>query len=140
MAHIGRHVLFELWGCNGDVDRPEAFRAAIPEIIAAIDATLLHLHVHRFSPQGVTGLAVLAESHLSLHSWPEHDYLAADVFTCGERVDPLRAGPVLQRLFEPAEMHVLEIERGADAANRGPARVRPNPVPSGGCGGGNPGA
>ncbi|MFQ5732482.1 MAG: adenosylmethionine decarboxylase [Planctomycetaceae bacterium] len=123
MPHIGRHVLFELWRCNGGVDSADVFRAAIPEIVDAIGATLLHQHVHRFNPQGVTGLAVLAESHLSLHSWPEHGYLAADVFTCGRRVDPLQAGPVLERIFEPDTLHVLEIARGVDAPDGSPAIV-----------------
>jgi S-adenosylmethionine decarboxylase len=123
MQFLGRHLLLEFFGCNEAVDSPDAFRAAIPEAVEAIGATLLNLHVHTFSPQGVTGLAVLAESHMSLHSWPEHRYLAADVFTCGDRVEPLKAIDVLRRHFRPARVEVLEIERGRRAPDGAPPRV-----------------
>jgi len=66
---------------------------------------------------------VLAESHLSLHSWPEHRYLAADVFTCGDRVDPARAIDVLRRHFRPARVEVLELERGCSAPVGAAVRV-----------------
>ena len=123
MESIGRHVLFELWGCRGEVDSPEVLAAALPEIVGAIGATLLHQHVYRFQPQGVTGIAVLAESHLSLHSWPEHGYLAADVFTCGQQVDPHLARPVLERIFRPETLHVLEVARGVNKTGQAEARV-----------------
>ncbi len=77
-----------------------------------IGATLLHLHVHAFSPQGVTGVASLAESHLALHTWPEHGYLAADVFTCGEQMQPLALVEVLEQWFEPGSVEVKELKRG----------------------------
>lgn len=112
MTQLGRHFVLEFWGCNDALNSPDVFNAAIPEAVDAIGATLLNLHVHTFSPHGVTGLAVLAESHLSLHSWPEHRYLAADVFTCGDRVDPLAAQPVLERYFQPESVHVIEVARG----------------------------
>ena len=112
MQFLGRHVMLEFFGCNDAVNSPDAFRAAIPEAVDAIGATLLNLHVQTFSPQGVTGLAVLAESHLSLHSWPEHGYLAVDVFTCGDRVDPLKAIEVFKRHFQPERIAVLEVQRG----------------------------
>ena len=112
MESLGRHLMIELWDCNDRIDDPDAFREAIVESVEAIGATLLHLHVHRYSPQGVTGLAILAESHLSLHSWPEHGYLAADVFTCAEVTVPRHAVDVLQRHFEPQRIEVRELARG----------------------------
>ena len=78
----------------------------------------MNLHVHAFSPQGVTGVATLAESHLALHSWPEHGYLAADVFTCGEHVDPEVLVEVLQQWFEPGLVEVKELERGRRPKSR----------------------
>jgi S-adenosylmethionine decarboxylase len=112
MDSLGRHLLIELWDCNSAINHPEAVRAAICEGVREIGATLLHLHVHTFSPQGVTGVATLAESHLALHSWPEHGYLAADVFTCGDQVDPRALVAVLEQWFEPGQMEVKELERG----------------------------
>lgn len=112
MDALGRHVLIELWDCNPAINRPQSVRAAICQGVEEIGATLLHLYVHEFSPQGVTGVAALAESHLTLHSWPEHGYLAADVFTCGDQVDPLALVDVLTEWFEPGFVEVKELERG----------------------------
>ena len=112
MDALGRHVLIELWDCNPAINEPESVRAAIRQGVEDIKATLLHLHIHEFSPQGVTGVATLAESHLALHSWPEHGYLAADVFTCGEQVDPLALVEVLKEWFQPGLVEVKELERG----------------------------
>jgi len=85
--------------------------------VVAIGATLVQSHVHRYSPQGVTGLAVLAESHLSLHSWPEYGYLAADVFTCGTLTIPRRAVAVFEDIFAPGRIEVREIERGVQVGD-----------------------
>mgnify|MGYP002831473879 CR=1 FL=1 len=90
---------------------------AIDEAVVAIGATLVQSHVHRYSPQGVTGLAVLAESHLSLHSWPEYGYMAADVFTCGTLTIPRRAVAVFKEIFAPGRIEVREIERGVQVGD-----------------------
>ena len=112
MDALGRHLLIELWDCGSEIDREEAVEAAIREGVREIGATLLNLYVHAFSPQGVTGVATLAESHLALHSWPEHGYLAADVFTCGEQVNPQALLEVLRKWFAPGYVEVNEVERG----------------------------
>ena len=77
----------------------------------ACGATLLHIHTHKFSPQGVSGVAVLAESHISVHTWPEIGYGAFDVFMCGD-ADPWQAVGVLQRAFGTDTVHVKELRRG----------------------------
>jgi len=74
-------------------------------------ATLLHIHTHKFSPQGVSGVAVLAESHISVHTWPEIGYGAFDVFMCGD-ADPWRSVDVLKRAFTTESVHVKELRRG----------------------------
>ncbi|HAA61673.1 MAG TPA: adenosylmethionine decarboxylase [Planctomycetaceae bacterium] len=112
MASLGRHLLVEMWDCDSRIDDVETIGRAIDEAVVAIGATLVQSHVHRYSPQGVTGLAVLAESHLSLHSWPEYGYLAADVFTCGTLTIPRRAVAVFEKIFAPGRIEVQEIERG----------------------------
>lgn len=119
MDALGRHVMIEMWECNPSINEPETVRAAIYEAVRKIGATLLNAHVHSFSPQGVTGVATLAESHLALHSWPEHGYLAADVFTCGDHVNPQALVEVLKQRFEPGVVEVRELERG-----RRPAAAR----------------
>ncbi len=126
MASLGRHVLVEKWECDSRIDDVEAIGRAIDEAVLAIGATLVQSHVHRYSPQGVTGLAILSESHLSLHSWPEYGYLAADVFTCGTLTVPRRAVAVFERLFEPGWTEVREVERSGrrSAGGRGRHPVR----------------
>ena len=80
----GRHVLAELTGCPHDVlDDAEALEVCFRDCAEKGGATLVSSHFHRFSPQGVSGVVVIAESHLTIHTWPEHGYAAVDVFTCG---------------------------------------------------------
>ncbi|MFN9645950.1 MAG: adenosylmethionine decarboxylase [Cyanobacteriota bacterium] len=94
---VGKHCILELYDCDGAKLDDEAFlRTTITSAAKRAGATLLHLITHRFDPQGVTGLALLAESHISIHTWPESGYAAVDVFTCGDHTMPERACHVLQ--------------------------------------------
>lgn len=114
MQALGRHVLIELWQCNAQINDADSVRKAIVEAVDAIGATILNLHVHAFSPQGVTGLAMLSESHFSIHTWPERGYLAADVFTCQTRTNSDDAISVLRRIFQPGHVEVRELARGVE--------------------------
>ena len=87
MDYSGTHLLADLFGCDGldDIDRVEA---ALRASVKAAGATLLELRLHGFGTgKGVTGVALLAESHISIHTWPEHGYAAADIFLCGRTHD-----------------------------------------------------
>ena len=77
----------------------------------AAGATLLHIHLHRFQPDGVSGVAVLAESHISIHTWPEAGYAALDVFMCG-KTEPSRCVPILRTAFAAKQVDVNELLRG----------------------------
>ena len=112
MEHLGRHVIIELWGCSDAINDVEIVKTAMLDAVRAANATLLNIYVHEFSPQGVTGVAVLSESHLSIHTWPEHGYVAADVFTCGETTKPRAAAEVLAERFAAEHSVVHELERG----------------------------
>src|SRR5690606_21002118 len=82
----------ELYECPPTrLDDPEAVVAALRSAATSAGATMLSHVVHRFTPHGVTALGLLAESHISIHTWPERGYVACDVFTCGDRTDPERA-------------------------------------------------
>jgi S-adenosylmethionine decarboxylase len=93
---VGKHCILELYDCDCARLDDEAFlRDTITTAAKRAGATLLNLITHRFDPQGVTGLALLAESHISIHTWPESGYAAVDVFTCGDHTMPERACQVL---------------------------------------------
>jgi len=113
MRRIGRHLMLELWGCDAErINSIETIERAMTETVEACGATLLDLRVYPFTPVGVTGVAILSESHLMIHTWPEHGYAAVDVFTCGQHTDPAKAVPVLKRYFMPERIQVMEINRG----------------------------
>lgn len=113
MQRIGRHLILELWGCDfTSINSLDTIERAIKETIDACGATLLDLRVYPFTPQGVTGVAILSESHLMIHTWPELGYAAVDVFTCGYHTDPAKAVPVLRHYFSPDHVQVMEMNRG----------------------------
>jgi S-adenosylmethionine decarboxylase len=83
------------------------------DVVNVCGATLLHIHLHHFTPNGgISGVAVLAESHISIHSWPERQYAALDVFMCGDS-EPNKSLAVLQKAFNPKNIYVNEQMRGA---------------------------
>lgn len=109
--YAGTHIIIDLWEASR-LDDLAHMEAAMREAITVCGATLLHIHLHHFTPSGgISGVAVLAESHISVHTWPERDFAAFDVFMCGE-AQPENAVPVLQRYFEPARLNVSRHHRG----------------------------
>jgi S-adenosylmethionine decarboxylase len=114
----GVHLIIDLYEAEGldDIDRIEE---ALRRCVAAAGATLLHIHLHHFEPNGgVSGVAVLAESHISIHTWPYSGYAAVDVFMCGD-ADPDKCVPVLQEAFAAKRIEVNEVRRGEEAAAAG---------------------
>lgn len=107
----GTHLIIDLWGASR-LDDLEVMETALRDSIEAAGATLLHIHLHHFTPNGgISGVAVLAESHISVHTWPERDFAAFDVFMCGD-AEPEKAIPVLQDAFKPSSVKVNDILRG----------------------------
>ena len=108
---VGTHLIIDLWGCEG-IDDLAHVDATMRACVEAAGATLLHIHLHHFTPNdGISGVAVLAESHISIHSWPEIGYAALDVFMCGD-ADPFKAVEVLKARFAPTRVEVGEHRRG----------------------------
>lgn len=109
----GTHLIVDLWGCER-LDEIDHIDTAMREGVEAAGATLLHIHLHHFTPNnGVSGVAVLAESHISVHTWPECGYAAFDVFMCGD-ARPDKAVEVLKQYFRPRRVGVTEHLRGRD--------------------------
>ena len=95
---VGKHCILELYGCDQTKLNDEAFvRTRVTYASKIAGAKLLNLITYRFQPQGVTGLALLAESHISVHTWPESRYAAIDVFTCGQETMPEKACELLAK-------------------------------------------
>ncbi len=111
MMFAGTHLLIDLWGADNLTD-PAHIDAALCDAARAAGATILHSHFHHFSPNGgVSGVVVLAESHISIHTWPERGFAAVDIFMCGA-CDPHLSLPILRRAFTPTEIKLDEQRRG----------------------------
>jgi S-adenosylmethionine decarboxylase len=109
-VYAGTHLIIEVIEGEG-LDDEARIQQAFRDCVTTCGATLLHIHTHKFSPQGVSGVAVLAESHISVHTWPEIGYGAFDVFMCGD-AEPWKAVDVLRRAFTAGEVRVKELLRG----------------------------
>ncbi|MGF1479076.1 MAG: adenosylmethionine decarboxylase [Cyanophyceae cyanobacterium] len=120
MAKVGTHLVVDAWEAPADLlNSPECIRLALIAAISAGEATLIDLCVHQFSPHGVTATATLAESHIAIHTWPEHGYFAADLFFCGSG-KPEQAMAVLQTALQAKQVAVKAVERGFPAPEAQP--------------------
>ena len=107
----GMHLLAELWHAKYLKDSNKV-RSILVKAVEACGATMLSIDLHTFSPNGgISGVAVLKESHISIHTWPELEYAAVDVFVCG-RIDPHRVLDILDAEFQPHRIEVTEVKRG----------------------------
>ena len=123
MMELGRHLIVDCWGCDQPADNAVELRRVMVEAVAAMGASLLSLNVHCFQPRGMTACAALSESHLAVHTWPEHGYVAIDAFTCGSDIDPEAGVAVLRQFFSPRETSARCVARGPGAISR------PSPPP-----------
>ena len=113
MNALGKHLLLELKGCDKEVLNDVSFlRSTMLAAARECGATVLGESFHQFSPQGVSGVVIIAESHLFIHTWPEYDYAAADIFTCGNSVEPERAAQVLMEKLGSKNHSIIELQRG----------------------------
>ena len=113
MNALGTQLLLELKNCNRDLlDDLPYIRSALLEAAEKTGATVIGQSFHQFSPQGVTGVVAIAESHLCIHTWPEHGYAAMDIFTCGEGFDPKAAAQLMVEQLECKDPELTEIARG----------------------------
>jgi spermidine synthase len=108
---LGRHAICEFWGA-GHLNDPIRAEQALRDACAAGDLSLIELFVHQFSPHGLSAVAVIAESHLAIHTWPEYGYVAADFFTCGEHTDLEAIVRVLRDAFEADRIESRYLTRG----------------------------
>ncbi|QDU33399.1 S-adenosylmethionine decarboxylase proenzyme precursor [Poriferisphaera corsica] len=116
---VGIHCILELRGCcSGLLDSEPYIRESLEQASREGMSTLLKIDSQKFEPQGVTAFAILAESHISIHTWPELGYAAIDVFTCGETARPRLACEFLARALKAESYSLHEVERGMLAAGQ----------------------
>jgi len=113
IRYAGTHIIVDLFGARR-LDEIEHIKETLKRCVEVAGATLLHIHLHHFTPNGgVSGVAVLSESHISIHSWPEADYAALDVFMCGDAKPELCIG-ILREAFSAKEVVVKTHHRGSE--------------------------
>ena len=113
MEFLGRQLLVEFHQCSPELlDDVAQVRDILLEGARRSGATIIQETFHEFSPQGVSGVIVIAESHVAIHTWPEHGYADIDIFSCGDRVDPWVIQRYLQERFKPGHVNNMELKRG----------------------------
>lgn len=113
MSALGRHILAEFYGCTPEIlNNTDSIKRDMVAAALEAGAEVRETVFHRFSPQGVSGVVVISESHLAIHTWPEFGYAAVDVFTCGQTVDPWVSCDYLKQKFSAKNMTAREIKRG----------------------------
>lgn len=112
--YIGTHLICEFFDCRGNLDSERLAKKALVLAVKKLGAQLLCVKTHKFSPRGLTAFALLAESHISIHTWPEHNFMALDIFTCSKRMKPKESLRVFRKLYKPGEVKVIDIKRGTN--------------------------
>jgi len=113
MKSLGKHLIVELYGCSfGQINDLVQVEKILIEAVELSKATIVQPVFHQFSPHGVSGVVVIAESHFSIHTWPEYGYCALDIFTCGELIDVDVSLQFIKARFQAENMSVMEIKRG----------------------------
>jgi len=113
MAALGIHRILDFWGCSFEtLDDLELVRDMFEEGLRLSNATVINVTLHKFSPQGVTGIAAIAESHVSIHTWPELGYAAIDVFSCGNTMHVDHLVKHFESVLQPTDKKEMRIERG----------------------------
>jgi len=102
----------DAWECNEKIDSVEAIEEALREAVLKSKVTLIRLVVYPFTPHGVSGMALIAESHVAVHTWPEKRYFSLDVFTCGDKAMPEAVVEVFRERFRPQRVKLVELPRG----------------------------
>ena len=118
MKQLGKHVLLELWEISSqELNDREWVRRALVRAADEARCTIVSQAFHRFAPQGISGVVVIAESHISVHTWPELGYAAVDIFTCGDHTMPERAAEFVVRYMKAGKHSTRVLERGIPDAS-----------------------
>ena len=118
MNQLGSHIIMDLYGCDADkLDDVNYIKEVLEKAAAAAGATIVQTVMHRYLPQGITGVCLVQESHLSIHTWPEYGFAAVDIFMCGKEGDPEKALDYLQTVLGGEKGQFKKIVRGTVPAS-----------------------
>jgi len=109
--YVGIHLIAEFW-YGKIIENEKEIRKILIAAAKEAQNTPLQVTIHKFQPQGLTGVVLLAESHIAIHAWPEINYLAIDIFTCGKKSMPYKALKYFEKIFQPKKVKIKEIKRG----------------------------
>ncbi|MFC1566391.1 adenosylmethionine decarboxylase [bacterium] len=113
MESLGKHLIVELYDCNHkSITDVKSVEKIMVEAAQTTDAHIVDVIFHSFNPFGVSGVIVIAESHLAIHTWPEYNYASIDIYTCGDIVDPWKAFNYMEKMFKAKSANVMEMKRG----------------------------
>lgn len=114
MLKLGKHIIMEMYDCEADIDNEKEIEEMMVNATLVSGAEVREVIFHKFAPHGVSGVVVISESHLTIHTWPEYKYCAVDIFTCGNKVNPYKAMVYLVDMLKPQEIKTQIIDRGID--------------------------
>ncbi len=113
MKALGRHLVVELYGCDVKIlNNAKRLEKIMVRATLKAKATIIDVVFHTFNPHGISGLIVIAESHLAIHTWPEYAFASVDIYTCGDTVDPWKACEYLAKALKAKNTSALEMKRG----------------------------
>ncbi|MBI4655225.1 MAG: adenosylmethionine decarboxylase [Elusimicrobia bacterium] len=113
MKALGQHLVVELYGCDYKIiSEVNKVQSIMMEAAKAAGVTIIDAIFHRFEPQGVSGVIVIAESHFAIHTWPEYEYSSIDFYTCGRKTRPWKALKIVKKGFKSTHFSVMKMERG----------------------------
>jgi S-adenosylmethionine decarboxylase len=113
LESLGKQIVVEFYGCDVNMlNKPAEIREMMEDAARNARATVIESVIHQFNPFGVSGVVVISESHLAIHTWPEYGYAAVDIFTCGEDVDPWQCFYYMQEKLKAKHFQTFEMKRG----------------------------
>ncbi|UTR11351.1 MULTISPECIES: adenosylmethionine decarboxylase [Evansella] len=127
MDTMGRHVIAELWDCDIDkLNDMEYIERLFVDAALEAGAEVREVAFHKFAPHGVSGVVIISESHLTIHSFPEHGYASIDVYTCGDRIDPNVASNFIAKALCAKKTEIVELPRGMGPIKVGQSKILTN--------------
>jgi len=112
MRVLGQHLILEFYKCNSVINNLKKLSPALEKIVKNSGGRILETAYHKFKPQGISGIMIIAESHVAIHTWPEHKFAAVDVFTCSENMNLDYIVKELKKLFETKNVIIAKLNRG----------------------------